>query len=547
MINIIKKILFLTLLVLILFFSGYFLYKSYTAYQNYQIAKESEKYTLFIKNLNTALKKVEQESSLSALYLGTKGDLNFNQLKNIREKTDNSVRDIIKFIKNNPKFSSYNENIVRLPKNLQYVRSRVDVLSQDYKDILFTYYQNEISNSLLNVIEDSANKLSFGVTSLKKYLISYVEFVKFRNSIEKEKSFITFIITLPKKMDRDDLVLWDKMLAQEIIPKFNNLNSKTTKTIRQKLQPEKFFQLNFNIRVDIAKGANRGYYSTDISRWLEDMDEKIKRVEKSEDIIFKYLKDKTSNIEFSPKKIILYISFSLSLLFLLLSLLSMKKSNKNRKIDIKNISIDDRREINKHISHSNNMFHSNLNLDKKDNNFTQTPTTLPKTANQSKAEVSEVKTFDAFKEFNSIIEFFSKTTKKDIRLNYHIDPTIPTSCIGDFSKIKEILEYIIEYAIKSTKAYNSVEIHINSSAENEKESAINFKITAPNCYINKKQKQIIMKAFYQKSIPLPNKIESDLILTSKLISSIDGVFGIDSDLKEGTIFSFTLSIQKSTS
>ncbi len=542
MINIIKKILFLTLALLIVFFSGYFLYKSYTAYQNYQIAKESEKYTLFIKNLNTALKKVEQESSLSALYLGTKGDLDFNQLKNIREKTDNGVKNIMKFIKNNPKFSSYSKDIMKLPKNLQYVRSRVDVLSQDYEDILFTYYQNEILNSLLNIIGDSANKLSFGVKSLEKYLISYIEFVKFRNGIEKEKSFISFVITLPKKMDNHDLVLWDKMLAQEIIPKFDNLDSETTKAIREILQPEKFFQLSSNTRVDIARRVNKGHYSTDINRWLENMDEKIKRVENSEQIIFKYLKNKTTNIVLSPKETILYISFSLFLIFLLLSLLSKKKSNKNRRIAIKDILIDDRREINRHLSHSNNMLHINLDLDKKDDDFTQTSHIPPK-----KIEVSKVNTFNAFKEFNSIVKFFAKATKKDIKLNYHIDPTIPTSCVGDFSKIKQILENLIEYAIKSTKAYDSVEIYINTSAENKKESAVSFKITAPNCYINKEQKQIIMKAFYQKSISLSNQMKSDLILTSKLISSMDGVFGIDSDFKKGTIFLFTLSIKKSTS
>ncbi len=543
MIEIIKKILFFTLILLITSLSGYFFYKSYIAYQNYQIAKESEKYTLFIKNINIVLIKIEQESSLNALYLGTEGNLNFNQLEDMREKTDNAIKNITTLIKKNSKFSQYSEDIVKLSKNLQYARSRVDVLSPDYKDILFVYYQDEIFNSLLNIIKNSANELSFGVESLKKHLFTYVEFINFRNNIEKEKSFITFIISQSKKMDKLDLMLWDKIIAQEIIPNFTNLDEKTTKAIKTKLQLKSFYNLIFKMRVDIAKGANKGNYFTSIDIWHKNINEKIRRVKQSEQLIFKYLKDKSNNIVSSPKEIILYAFVSLFLIFLLLSILSIKKS-KNSKITrkkiIKNIPIDDRRESKKHISHTHNMFDTNMILDKK--NLKPTQPSLP-----VQEEINEIDTFNALKEFNSIVELFVKTTKKDIKLNYYIDPTIPTSCIGDFSKIKKILENIINYALNSTKAYDSVEIHINTNAENKKESAISFKITAPNCYINKEQKQIIMKAFYQKSIPLSKQIKSDLVSTSKLISLMDGVFGIDSDFKKGTIFSFTLSVKKSTS
>jgi len=294
----------LILVIVVAVSSIYFIYKSYNAYKDYKIIQKSEKNVLFIQNLNTIIRKIEQEQSSSAVYLGYGGKTDFNQLEVIRNSTDLAINNTKQFIQNNPKFSVYEQNLNSLLNSLQYVRSRVDVVSSDYKSILFEYYQDEISKPILNIIQNNLQELASGLHELKNYISVYLDFINFRNSINKEKSFISFLLAQSKKMNNQDLVLWDKIIEEQIIPIYNTLDTKTITKIQTHIDTQKFAQSSFKTRVEIAKGVLNGDYTLNSTQWLYEMDKKTKNVIQSEQAIYKTLRNKTDNINISPNEII---------------------------------------------------------------------------------------------------------------------------------------------------------------------------------------------------------------------------------------------------
>jgi len=555
-----KKTILYILIILITALSGYFIYKSFLAYKGYQIVQKSEKYIIFVENLNTILQQIEQEHSSSAMYLGYQGKIDFTDLETIRERTDNTIDKTTLFIQNHPTFSPYLQNLEKLSENLQYVRSRVDVISSDYISILFDYYQDDISASFLNDIKNITEKLSLELDDLKEYLYAYKNFIEFRNNTNKEKSFISFILSASKKMDKEDLILWDDILKNAMIPSFDHLDNKTIKDIETILQPNNFSQLNFNMRVETAKGATSGNYSISVTQWLKSMDEKIKKVKLCEQIIYEYLRKNATGIISSPKEIIFNVSISLFLIFLLILLLIFSNKNQRNEKHFKDAK-EKQKELDKIINHDkiinnnkitkqtiNNVFGTDMSLS--DTRAVQPAKSTALMDNKSQLETNEVEIFNIFEEFKYFKYFKDKTIKKNIEYNYYIDSTLPTSCIGDVTKIKQILAKLINHAIDFTPAYGSIKISIDKIAEKKTEYAIKFSVIDSGSYISKEQKLKIKKAFHKKNhtkIKNYNRIESDLTFAGKLILIMGGEIKIESEPKKGSSFSFTLALKKSSS
>ncbi len=294
----IKSLFLFLITTIITLLSGFFIYQSYLSYKSYQIAQNADVYLPYIKNTNEVLKKIEQECALSAFYLAKDAKVDFSQMQSSRDETDNAIKNSTKFIEKSPKFLS----------NLQYVRSRVDVASSDYKDIIFTYYQNELSNTLLKEIDENIKELSFGVSNLKQQLNRYNTLITKRNNISKEKSFITYILTTSKKMDKEDMNFWDKMLSKKEIDKSS-----------------------LNDRVSVTKGITSGNYEIDLKSWLENSNRRIIGVMDNEEKVYNFLISKVINKTSAPQTLIYNVALSLLLLSFLYYLFRLQKINSIKK------------------------------------------------------------------------------------------------------------------------------------------------------------------------------------------------------------------------
>ncbi len=529
--NIINNILLLIAITLVTLLSGYFIYQSYTAYRGYQIAQNADEYISSIKNANKVLQKVEDECAMSALYLGNKGKIDFVKIETSREHTDNAIKNANHFILNNPKFLS----------NLQYVRSRVDIVSSDYKDIFFTYYQDEISNTLLKEIKNNIQVLAKGLSGLKKELYTLGDFITYRNNINSEKSFIAYILTLSKKMNNNDLQLWENILARGNFPILDNLNDpKIVSDIQTIFQPKEFLELNFRARVAVTRGITNGNYQITPQQWFENRDLKIKRIIQSEEKLDNNIQVQITNETSYPKALLYNSAISLFLILTLYLLIHLQKNSSNQ------IKLD--RSRRKRKKEQNDYDRTNLpltNLSLDDEIPFDTKVDIP-----HKTELNQDFTFNPMEKFVAFTkEFIDHASEKNIEISYYIDPTIPTYCVGDFIKINQALSYLSDYIIDASASRSTIIFRIDNIAQNAHESAIRFAIREHKSHFTKEEKRIIHSVNYshiqeELSKTKLSGIKANLLRTSKLISSINGGFKIEENPKKGTDYFMIVNLKK---
>jgi K+-sensing histidine kinase KdpD len=252
------------------------------------------------------------------------------------------------------------------------------------------------------------------------------------------------------------------------------------------------------------------------------MDEKVEEINQGEKTIFKFLRDKTDNINISPDKIIINSSIALLLLLILFYLLSVLK--KNRKAKLKYLR---RKKEAERIKKSNNLIDMDYHEEEQTN---------------SKESFNALKTFSS-----TMKDFTEKADTKQIAISHYIDPNIPISCVGNLQQIKQVLANLLDHAINSTKSYGTINVRIENSAEKEEETAIKFSIIESGIQISEEYRHKIMRSFYNEEILKTENLRTkkrDLVTTAILVANMDGIFEINNSSKDGTIISFAVSVKK---
>ncbi len=530
-----KKYIAIPVISAILILTIYFINRSYSAYKNYQTVLYAEVYMEHIKNLNHLLLEIENESSISALYLSSNGNLDFKQLKDIQKRVDKKIENIFSFIEKNSIFTNYKDILNKLSKDLQYTRSRVDIITPDYINILFDYYHKEISLPLLNEINRVAKKISLELSDTKEYLSLYSDFIKFRSNINREKDLILYILKSSKKMSVDDINLWEMLLRETITPKYNkNIDKRVLSQIKIALENKELSNRLFKLEVEVAKGFYNGQYSIDTTEWNQAIDSRVEQIKEVEKTLYTYLLESMQNSIATPKNLIINISALFFLIPLLITLLlstNRKESKKKRVKRGKSTSISESIDIRK-VYQEEDIFQTDISLNR----------------SNSKKEIETNKDlqFNPLEEFRYTLKsFVDSANKKDIEYRYYIDPTIPTTCKESTKKIKEILQRLINYSLEVTSSNGKVEITIENIAQMKLKNVIKFIIKDSNSYISPEQKRKILKIFSRKGGGKKSVgLKSELLQISELIYDIGGVFEIVSRDKSGTAFIFSLTINK---
>jgi len=90
--------------------------------------------------------------------MGTSGSKGYSKVKEARIAVDTGLVEVYLFSNANKSFSVYQERFSFVSDNLKYVRTRVDTLSSDYKNIFFKIYHTDIFESLLGVMKLATGK-----------------------------------------------------------------------------------------------------------------------------------------------------------------------------------------------------------------------------------------------------------------------------------------------------------------------------------------------------------------------------------------------------
>ena len=132
------------LIVVVMALLAFFSYYTYTSYVEYESTRNSTQSTYFIEEIDKLLDTIAKERLYSAVYMGTEGKTGFEKVKKARVAVDNAIAELSTYVNANKKFKTYDKRLNAASENLNHVRSKVDTLSSNYKNIFFEVYHNKI-------------------------------------------------------------------------------------------------------------------------------------------------------------------------------------------------------------------------------------------------------------------------------------------------------------------------------------------------------------------------------------------------------------------
>lgn len=137
---------------------------------------------------------------------------------------------------------------------------------------------------------------------------------------------------------------------------------------------------------------------------------------------------------------------------------------------------------------------------------------------------------------------------KNLELNAYIDTQIPEKLIGDASRIKQVLNNLVNNSIKFTNE-GEIELLVKYISETKYKVKISFEIKDTGIGISKKDQKKIFESFTQADITTTRTHGGTglgLSISKKIINLMGGDIELKSQRNKGTTVSFILDLQKST-
>jgi signal transduction histidine kinase/CheY-like chemotaxis protein len=491
---------------------------------------------------------------------------------------------------------------------LNHVRSKVDTLSSNYKNIFFEVYHNEIFKSLTGAMKIvSSQDVS---VDMKSYLSTYTKFTALKENSELENTGIFFVLSGAKKMSDEDLVFWDALLVNDTLPELNTLTNKAIiSKLNALLTQEEFNKIGSAERVQILYGAQTGEYPITSNEWFTQVEKKMNYIALAQSVLKSTMDQHTENKVSQSKEIM--TEYGMGALFTLLLLLVLfviyYNINKDKQLfedTLKDIEavlnleqqkelkrLIDNREINqiykfltntiREANQAKDLFLANMSHEIRTPlngivGFTQLLKSTPVTDEQEEfitvienssdnlltivndiLDLSKIKadkieleniSFNAVEKFESSIESYgARAAEKDIELGVYVDPDMPSELIGDPTKISQIIVNLISNAIKFTSSRGEVDVRIEKLSENSKEATVKFSVSDTGIGITDEQKKKIFDAFSQADVSTSRKFGGTglgLAISAKLVTFMGGTLDIDSKEGGGSTFFFTLTFDK---
>jgi len=598
------NLLILGVMVVLAFFSYY----TYTSYVEYESTRNSTQSTHFVKRMDGLLDTIAKERLYSAIYMGTEGKSGFKKVKEARVAVDSAIVELNTYLNANKKFQIYNKRLKVASENLNHVRSKVDTLSSNYKNIFFEMYHNEIFKSLAGAMKIVSSQDAS--VDMKSYLSAYTSFTELKENIKLENTGIFFVLSGAKKMTNDDLVFWDSILVNDTLPEFSTLhNVAIVSKLNALLTPEEYGKIGSSERVKILYGSETGEYPISTNEWGTQVEKKINYIASAQNIL-KSTMDKLTEDKVSQSKGVMTeygMGALFTLLFLLVLFVIYYNINKDKQLfedtlkDIEAVlnleqqkeltKLIDNREINqiykfltntiREANQAKDLFLANMSHEIRTPlngivGFTQLLKSTPVTEEQEEfitvienssdnlltivndiLDLSKIKadkieleniSFNAVEKFESAIESYgARAAEKDIELGVYVDPDIPSELIGDPTKISQIIVNLISNAIKFTGSRGEVDVRIEKLSESDKESTVKFSVRDTGIGITDDQKKKIFDAFSQADVSTSRKFGGTglgLAISAKLVTFMGGTLDIESKEGEGSTFFFTLTLGK---
>ena len=168
------------------------------------------------------------------------------------------------------------------------------------------------------------------------------------------------------------------------------------------------------------------------------------------------------------------------------------------------------------------------------------------TTSVEKLEI-ENSTFDIIKKIELAIETYAvKADQKDIVLGIYIDPMLSHKVKGDGTKLSHILTNLVDNALESSNAYDSVNIFVEKLHSDNDLVTIKFSIQDQGIGYTEDELEKIKNAFsnMESNENIPNFDMKNLSISNKIIKRMGGKLELESKKGEGSNFFFVLSFEQ---
>ena len=151
---------------------------------------------------------------------------------------------------------------------------------------------------------------------------------------------------------------------------------------------------------------------------------------------------------------------------------------------------------------------------------------------------------------NSVLSTFElRIEEKKLKLNKQYDNRIPQIVLGDPVRINQVLLNLLSNAIKFTHQGGKIRIGTNLLQQDEEKTSIEFMVSDSGIGIPPERLETIFDPFVQSSHDTARKYGGTglgLSIVKRLVDLMDGTISVKSQLNEGSAFTVTLPLKKTT-
>ncbi len=605
-----QKILFyLLLLVSIGMIAGLSWY-AYRAYRIYHVDQMQMKRLSVVKKAGALIRDIASERMQSVQYLSAGEKERFKTLLTKRAQTDH---DLLAVSSGLARFSGGGKMRTMLDaaqSQLKAVRSRVEAMSQEYRDLLVDGYQIGVFEPIVKLYENLVKEID--EKSLKGEFDFGSRLARLYANDDLEHSYLAYLIGVSKPMKAEDLEIWDQAISRDALPDLGSIQDERTRREFSKiLNPQSFSSELDQVRRKILYGIDDGHYPLTMQEWSRASQKHLSRLLHIATLLHtKATKTVESRIDSEKTRMYEYAAAVLFfvVLLLILSVIFYNMSKETQLLDetLKDIELElspqkkrelktivDRRDLPaiyaflaqtvKEANESKDLFLANMSHEIRTPlngivGFTQLLKNTELTSDQKefvnviesssenllsivndildlskinadKVEIEEI-SFNPIEKFEDAVESYgAKASQKNIEFSVFVDPSLPKTLVGDPTKISQVIVNLLSNAIKFTPGNGEVDVIIEKRDENEKEVTVYFAVEDTGIGISDDQKEKIFEAFAQADAGTSRKYGGTglgLAISSKLVERMGGKLDIESELGKGSTFFFTLTLPKGT-
>lgn len=138
-----------------------------------------------------------------------------------------------------------------------------------------------------------------------------------------------------------------------------------------------------------------------------------------------------------------------------------------------------------------------------------------------------------------------KANNKSLDISYSFGPNIPKNLIGDHNRIRQVLNNLIDNAIKFTNSGN-VSVSIENTSFVEEYTELKFTIEDSGIGISSEDLDSLFKPFSQRDGSITRKYGGTglgLGISKQLVTLMDGTMWVTSEKEHGSVFNFCIPLR----